>query len=288
MSGTNTAELAASIKSLGREWWLLASFGVITVLFGLVLAFKPGRSVHAIAVIFGIWLFIVGIVRLIQAIGAAGEQTGLFVIGLLAILIAIFVLRHTTATVAALGLVVGIFWTIGGVTEMYYGFSANQDDVSWPIVILGFIALMVGILCLLVPSLSLSIICVILGLGMIAYGIVEIVTSLHVRTLKETSHHLQHRPDAPAEAVAAGRISAEDTPTVGVVSPRRVFVDLPIPLDELSDADIESVADRMSDGLRAERSRMSPPDPRRAPHQPTSVHRRDTDRAPMTPPRRRS
>ena len=57
--------------------------------------------------------------------------------------------------------------------------------MSWPAVVLGFIATIVGILCLVYPSLSLSIICVIIGLGMIAYGIVEIVASLRVRKLKE-------------------------------------------------------------------------------------------------------
>jgi len=176
---------AASIKALGQGWWLLALFGVITLVFGVVLTFKPGKSVHAIAVIFGIWLLILGVVRLIQAIGATGERTPLLIVGLLSILIAIIVLHHTTTTVAVLGFIVGIFWTVGGVAQLIHGFSANDGEVSWPIVILGVIATIVGILCLVYPSLSLSIICVIIGIGMIAYGIVEIVAGFHVRALKK-------------------------------------------------------------------------------------------------------
>ena len=38
-------------------------------------------------------------------------------------------------------------------------------------------------LCLVYPSLSLSIICVIVGLGMVVYGIVELVASLQLRQL---------------------------------------------------------------------------------------------------------
>ena len=83
------------------------------------------------------------------------------------------------------GFIVGIFWTVGGVAQVLYGFSAKEGEVSWPIVILGCIAMVVGILCLVYPSLSLSIMCVIIGLGMIVYGIVEIVVSLHARTLKK-------------------------------------------------------------------------------------------------------
>ena len=152
----------------------------------MVLTFKPSKSVHAIAVIIGIWLLILGVVRLIQAISASGERTGFVIVGLLSIVIAILLLHHTTTTVAVLGFIVGIFWTIGGVTELVNGFSANDGAVSWPTVVLGLIATIVGILCLVYPSLSLSIICVIVGVGMIVYGIVVVVASLEVRKAAES------------------------------------------------------------------------------------------------------
>ena len=185
MSSTTAADSAASVRALGRKWWLLAVFGAITVGFGVVLTFKPGKSVHTIAVIIGIWLLILGVVRLIQAIGATGERVGLLLIGLLAIVMAILLLHHTTTTVAVLGFIVGIFWTIGGVSQLIYGFSANDGKVSWPIVLLGLIGTIIGVLCLVYPSLSLSILCVIVGVGMIVYGIVELVVSFQVRGLKE-------------------------------------------------------------------------------------------------------
>jgi hypothetical protein len=185
MSGSTAADSAASVRALGRKWWLLALLGVITFAFGVVLTFKPGKSVHTIAVILGIWLLILGVVRLIEAIGATGERLGLLVVGLMAILIALLLLHHTTTTVAVLGFTVGIFWTIGGLAELIHGFSANEGSVSWPVVLLGLIGTIIGVLCLVYPSLSLSIICVIVGAGMIIYGIVEVILSLQVRTLKD-------------------------------------------------------------------------------------------------------
>ncbi len=185
MSSMSTTDSVESVRAIGRKWWLLALFGVITIGFGIVLTFKPGKSVHTIAVIIGIWLLILGVVRLIQAIGATGERTGFVVVGLLSIVIALILLHHTTTTVAVLGFIVGIFWTIGGVTELFHGFSADEGGVSWPTVILGLIATIVGILCLVYPSLSLSIICVIVGIGMIVYGIALLLASLDVRKAKE-------------------------------------------------------------------------------------------------------
>lgn len=184
MSDLNTTDPAEAIRAIGRKWWLLATFGVVTLAFGIVLTFKPGKSVHTIAVIFGIWLLVLGVVRLIQAIATKEDRIGLLIIGLLAIVVAILLLHHTTTTVAVVGFFVGIFWTIGGIAQMLHGFMADEGGVSWPVVVLGAIGTVIGVLCLVYPSLSLSIICVILGVGMIVYGLVEILAGLQVRRLK--------------------------------------------------------------------------------------------------------
>lgn len=187
MSNTYAADSSEAIKEIGRKWWLLTIFGVITVGFGVLLTFKPGKSVHTIAIIFGIWLLILGVVRLIQAIGAAGERFELLVMGLLAIVIAVILLHHTTTTVAVVGFIVGNFWTIGGVAQILYGFGANDGRVSWPVVLLGVVATAIGVLCLVYPKLSLSIICVIIGIGLIAYGLIEILASFEIRNLRDGS-----------------------------------------------------------------------------------------------------
>jgi uncharacterized membrane protein HdeD (DUF308 family) len=185
MANTTSDHSVAIVKSVGAMWWILALFGVITVAFGIILTIKPGKSVHTIAVIFGIWLLILGVFRLIQAITATGERTVFVITGLLAILIAIILLHHTTTTVAVVGFIVGIFWTISGAAQIMHGFTANEGRISWPIVLLGVIGLAIGIICLVYPSLSLSIICVIIGLGLIVYGLVEILASFEVRQLKK-------------------------------------------------------------------------------------------------------
>jgi len=187
MSDVTSASSAADIGTIARKWWLIALFGVVTLAFGVVLTFKPGKSVHTIAIIFGIWLLILGAFRLIEAIGATGERLGFFVVGLLAILIAIILLHHTTTTVAVVGFIVGIFWTIGGISQLLYGLSANFGKVSWPVVALGVVGTVIGILCLVYPSLSLSIICVIIGLGLIVHGLVEIIAGFDVRNLRTAS-----------------------------------------------------------------------------------------------------
>ncbi len=184
IESTSTVDANDDLRDLGRSWWLITLFGVITVAFGVVFSVKPSSSVHTIAVIFGIWLLILGVLRMIQAIGATGERLEYLAVGLLAMLMAILLLHHTTTTVAVLGFIVGIFWTLGGIAEMIHGFGAGGSPVNWLTVLAGVVALVVGLLCLAYPSLSLSILCVIVGIGLVVYGIVEIVLGFRIRRLR--------------------------------------------------------------------------------------------------------
>jgi uncharacterized membrane protein HdeD (DUF308 family) len=187
MSDSTTVDQAEVVRMVGRAWWLVMLFSVITIGFGIVLTFKPSKSVHTIAVIIGIWLLILGVVRLIQAIGRRGERLGLVVVGLVSILIALLLLRHTSTSVDTVGFILGIFWTIGGVAQIFSGFVGDERGVEWLVVLLGVVSTGIGVLCLVYPSLSLSIICVIVGLGLILYGVVELLLSFQIRKLKDTA-----------------------------------------------------------------------------------------------------
>jgi len=61
------------------------------------------------------------------------------------------------------------------------------------------IGTMVGVVCLIYPSLSISIICVIIGIGLIAYGLVELLVSFEVRNLRGDSTTSPAVPSAPEE-----------------------------------------------------------------------------------------
>jgi uncharacterized membrane protein HdeD (DUF308 family) len=82
MSSTTDVQPTERTRTIARHWGFFALFGVITIGFGIVLTFRPSTSVHAIAVIFAIWLLIVGILRLVQAIGHPGNRAGRFVAGI--------------------------------------------------------------------------------------------------------------------------------------------------------------------------------------------------------------
>ncbi len=185
--GQGSSDPVEPVRRFGRSWGLVLIFGIITLAVGIVITFRPGKSVHVMAVVFGIWLLVLGVFRIILAIaergGSGGTRFGMAFGGLLAALVGLLVLHHTFETVAILGFIIGVFWVIGGLSELFAGFSREAEGRRVGLIALGLVGTVVGILCLVYPGLSLSILAVILGVGLIVYAIVEIALAFQIRRL---------------------------------------------------------------------------------------------------------
>jgi uncharacterized membrane protein HdeD (DUF308 family) len=102
-------------------------------------------------------------------------------IGIFSIIVGILCLRHIFQTVAALALILGIFWVISGIMDFFTGvFVRDMPRRGWVIFtgILGFIA---GLIVLFQPGISLVTLAWVLGIWLIVYGTMEIVASFSVR-----------------------------------------------------------------------------------------------------------
>jgi hypothetical protein len=176
------------LRSVGRSWWWVLIFGIVTLIVGVVLTFKPGASVQALAIIFAIWLLLLGVFWIVAALThhgeAGGSRTGMILLGLLAVLVALLVMHHSFETVAILGFIVGVFWVIGGVALLVSGLSHDATGRRTGPIVVGLIFAVTGVICLVYPGLSLSILAVILGIGLIITGFVEIMLAFQVKKLE--------------------------------------------------------------------------------------------------------
>ncbi|HEY1331210.1 MAG TPA: HdeD family acid-resistance protein [Actinomycetota bacterium] len=176
------------IQTVGRSWGWILFFGIISILAGIVITAHPSSSVFAFAILWGAWLFVAGIFRLVEAIADSGETGGMRVLmailGILSILIGLFFMRHVYQTVAIIAFLLGLFWVVGGIIEFVVAVShRDMPGRGWRIFmgILGFIA---GLIVLAEPGISLVTLAWVLGIWLVVYGIMEIVVSLQVRKLE--------------------------------------------------------------------------------------------------------
>jgi uncharacterized membrane protein HdeD (DUF308 family) len=182
---TRQSDPIDTMTTFGRSWGWILFFGIMTLIAGILTVAWPGRTVLVIAVLFGLQLFIGGIFRLVIAFTdeAARPSRRLHVDRDLLDPRGILCLRHIFQTVAALALILGIFWVISGIMDFFTGvFVRDMPRRGWVIFtgILGFIA---GLIVLFQPGISLVTLAWVLGVWLIVYGTMEIVASFSVRKL---------------------------------------------------------------------------------------------------------
>ena len=179
------ADPVDTIIAVGRSWGWILFFGIVTLLAGILTVAWPSRTVLVVAVLFGVQLFVSGIFRLVVAFTdeGAGHRVAYSLIGIFSILVGILCLRHLFQTVAALALILGIFWVIAGIMDFFVGvFVKDMPGRGWHIFI-GILAFVAGMAVLLQPAISLAALAWVLGIWLIVYGAVEIVVSFGVRKL---------------------------------------------------------------------------------------------------------
>jgi uncharacterized membrane protein HdeD (DUF308 family) len=175
------------VRQVGRSWGWVLFFGIVTLALGIVIVFRPGGTVHVLAILFGIWLLLLGVFWLVMAIADRGDRGatrfGMALFGLLAVLAGLLVLHHSFETVAVVGFIVGLFWVVGGVSLVFAGLSPEAEGRRALPIVIGVIYAATGVVCLVYPGLSLKILAVILGIGLILSGLGEVVIAFQLRRL---------------------------------------------------------------------------------------------------------
>src|SRR3954468_11187495 len=101
-SGTRATVAAGEAREPAWLWWVLVLVGVMSLVAGIILVFKPSNSLATLAVIFGIFLLIDGIAELVASItGRVDNRALAAIVGVLGIVIGIALIRHPFHGVAA-------------------------------------------------------------------------------------------------------------------------------------------------------------------------------------------
>src|SRR4051794_39369206 len=70
-TGGNPGQTEPMCSLLGKNWWAIALRGAVAVLFGLVALIMPGAVMLSLALLFGAYLLVDGVLGIIAAVRAA-------------------------------------------------------------------------------------------------------------------------------------------------------------------------------------------------------------------------
>jgi uncharacterized membrane protein HdeD (DUF308 family) len=157
------------VKELTWGWWLLALVGLLSVVAGVVILFKPGDSLATLAVIAGIFLLVDGILELASSFSRRTANRGMVaVFGVITAVVGVLLIRHPIGGVAAVALLIGLWLIAVGVIRFVTAFD-EWEHRGWH-ALAGVLELIAGIVIVANPNIGFATLAVLVGIGFILNG----------------------------------------------------------------------------------------------------------------------
>jgi uncharacterized membrane protein HdeD (DUF308 family) len=127
-----------------------------------------------------------GIFQLINAFAAhtvdGGVRALLGLAGFLSIIVALLCLRAPLQTVVVIGLLLGAWWVISGLIDVFTAVLTDSGEKGWRI-FMGIVSVAAGAFLLVNPELSLSALVIVVAVWLFGYGAIALIAGLRMRSL---------------------------------------------------------------------------------------------------------
>ncbi len=165
-------------------WWVILLIGVLSVAAGVILVLKPSHSLSTLAVIFGIFLLLDGIAEVIESFGREVENRALAaILGVLAIVFGLLLIRHPSGAVTAIGLLIGIWLVAAGIVRLIRAFYVRRHLALG--IVIALLEIVAGIVIVSQPHIGYATLAIITGIWLILSGLGAVAMGLAVHRAPE-------------------------------------------------------------------------------------------------------
>jgi uncharacterized membrane protein HdeD (DUF308 family) len=119
-------ELASSFMSSTRNRGMTALFGAITAIVGVLLIRHPIGGVAAVALLIGLWLIVIGVIRFATAFDEYEHRGWYAFAGVVELIAGIVIVANPNIGFATLAILVGIGFIINGVGVCVLGWGLHM------------------------------------------------------------------------------------------------------------------------------------------------------------------
>ena len=156
----------------------LALTGVLSIVLGALVLFWPEATLEVVAFLFGLYFLLSGAIRVVTGIFtplSGGLRVLNILTGVLIFIVGVVAMRNPLASLAVLGMVIGIAWIIEGIMALT---ESESGGSRWYAIAYGIISIIAGAVVLLLPVGSLATLVVFGGIFLVVLGIVEVVRAI--------------------------------------------------------------------------------------------------------------
>jgi uncharacterized membrane protein HdeD (DUF308 family) len=175
------------LETLKRHWWVPVLRGVAAIIFGIMAFVYPGLTVAVLVLLFGAWVLVDGIFRVIGAIGhrASDPDWGWqLVIGILGIVIGFLTFHAPAVTALALVIYIAAWALMIGVTEIVVAIRLRREiRGEWFLILMGIVSLIFAIMLLWNPLPGALALVWLIGSYAIVFGLLGIIFGFRLHSL---------------------------------------------------------------------------------------------------------
>lgn len=177
---------ADEVVATSKHWGILLTSGILTGALGAVIIAWPEKTVAVAGVLLGISLLISGVFGVVASFTQPDQTTSSRVLvaisGVISLALGLIAFQGITQAVAILVIVVGIGWLMRGVIELVAGIAAQGVPGRGVVITSGAIGIAGGVAIMVWPSITLTVLCWIVGLTLLLVALIQIVGSLLLRS----------------------------------------------------------------------------------------------------------
>jgi uncharacterized membrane protein HdeD (DUF308 family) len=170
--------------TLASHWWAIMLRGVMGVVFGIIALAAPGAVLLSLALLFGIYLLIDGVLGLVstyRAVTAQGHWGALLAEAVLNLLVGLIALLMPGAAVLAFVLLMAAWALISGGLMIAAAVKLHATHGRWWLALGGVASLIWGVLLIAAPLVGAVVVTWWLGIYAIVFGIALLACGWRLR-----------------------------------------------------------------------------------------------------------
>jgi len=170
---------------IAARWWLFVLVGAIAIVAGVLALAYPDITLRALGIIIGAYLLVWGIFTLAAGF-APGISAALSVVrvlvGFIGIMAGLVCLVRPGASELALLIAFSFWFILVGIGDLVRAMEST-DNRGW-ISLLGALSIVAGVIILANPDIGLTTLALLVGIGLLVRGTLEIVVGFTLRGMR--------------------------------------------------------------------------------------------------------
>jgi uncharacterized membrane protein HdeD (DUF308 family) len=171
-------------KAAKQSWAVLLLCALGMIALGIMLLVWPHASLTVVAILFGAALLVTGLDKLWEGFTArsedGGHRAGYIVVGLIAVLAGVYLVRHHALSLFVIAFVTGVYFIMHGIADLGVAFSARSGGRGLRAV-LGIFSIAAGLIMVIWPGITLVLLLTLVAAWLLFYGVVVGALAFGVR-----------------------------------------------------------------------------------------------------------